>query len=383
MKKNLTLLRVLATVAICFFYVHGGLAQEKKRSWLGRQVNRVLHDTTSIDQPSFTVYPTLAYAPETGIEIGASVLQLFRAKNDSLNRLSELQAFTFFTFNAQYGLWLDNAIYTDKEKWFILGRTRIQRFPMFYYGIGPTTNGDNHAVVDGFNIVFKQRVLRKVANNFFIGPEIDLQSLSDVTFRQPAEGSFELPTGSGGSTNFGFGGALVYDDRHNVLNVRRGFFSELSYLHYRSSLGGNDGFNTINVDIRSFHPIGKKNVLAMQVTGIFQSGDVPFNQLALMGGDMMMRGFYTGRYRDKNMIAAQAEFRMLPFAFHKRLGASLFAGTAVVGPQIGEMSTRYLRASAGVGLRYLLFPKKDIFLRFDIGFSSDGPSYYVFNGEAF
>lgn len=375
--------RIAIAMAMYLLFTLSGFAQDKERSWLGRQAYRVLHDTTSADQPSLTIYPTLAYAPETGLEIGASVLHLFRAKNDSLNRLSELQAFTFFTFNAQYGLWLDNAIYTDKEKWFILGRTRIQRFPMYYYGIGPVTNGDNHALIDGFNVVFKQRVMRKVVKNFFIGPEIDLQSLSDVTFTQPEQDSFELPTGSRGSTNFGFGGALVYDNRHNVLNVRKGFFSELSYLHYRSSLNGNNGFNAINLDIRSFHPIGKRNVLAMQVIGTFQTGDVPFNQLALMGGDMIMRGYYTGRYRDKNMIAAQAEFRMLPFAFHKRLGAALFAGTAVVGPKIGQMSTGNLRASAGVGLRYLLFPKKDIYLRFDVGFSSDGLSYYVFNGEAF
>ena len=375
--------RIFITVSLCVLYTFSGLAQDKERSWLGRQAYRLLHDTTSVDQPSFTIYPTLAYAPETGVEIGASVLQLFRAKNDSLNRLSELQAFTFFTFNAQYGLWLDNAIYTDKDKWFILGRTRIQRFPMFYYGIGPITNNDSHAVVDGFNVVFKQRVLRKVVNNFFVGPEIDLQSLSGVTFKQPEEGSFELPTVSGGSTNFGVGGALVYDNRHNVLNVRKGLFSELSFLHYRSSLNGNNGFNAVNIDVRSFHPMGKRNVLALQLTGIFQTGDVPFNQLALMGGDMMMRGFYTGRYRDKNLIAAQAEFRMLPFAFHKRLGAALFAGSAVVGPHVGKMSTGNLRATAGIGLRYLLFPKKDIYLRFDIGFSSDGLSYYVFNGEAF
>lgn len=382
MKIKFIVPRAIALV-ICFLCTLSASAQDKERSWLGRQAYRVLHDTTSVDQPSFTIYPTLAYAPETGVEIGASVLQLFRAKNDSLNRLSELQAFTFFTFNAQYGLWLDNAIYTDKEKWFILGRTRIQRFPMFYYGIGPTTANNGHAVVDGFNVVFKQRVLRKIANNVFIGPEIDLQSLSGVTFEQPEQGSFELPTGSGGSTNFGVGGALVYDSRHNVLNVRKGLFTELSFLHYRSSLRGNNGFNTVNVDIRSFHPLGKRNVLALQVMGIFQTGDVPFNQLALMGGDMMMRGFYTGRYRDKNMIAAQAEFRMLPFAFHERFGAVLFASSAVVGPHIGEMSTGNLRTAGGVGVRYLLFPKKDIYLRFDIGFSSDGLSYYVFNGEAF
>jgi hypothetical protein len=67
---------------------------------------------------------------------------------------------------------------------------------MFYYGIGPNTSGDNHAIVDAFNIAFRQRVLRKVVKNFFIGPEIDCQCLSGVKFQQPEHGGFELPTGS-------------------------------------------------------------------------------------------------------------------------------------------------------------------------------------------
>ncbi|MCX2479755.1 BamA/TamA family outer membrane protein [Pedobacter sp. MC2016-15] len=348
-----------------------------------RQVQKVLNDTTSADKPSTTVYPTFALSPETGVEIGFSALKLFRAKNDTLNRLSELQAFTFFTFNGQYGLWLDNAIYSDKDKWFFLGRTRIQKFPMFYYGIGPDASGDNHAVVDAFTVAIKQRVLRRVIKNVFAGPEIDFQNTSSVRFNQPEVNPFELPRGSTGSTNIGLGGALVYDNRHNVLNVRKGMFGEVSFLHYNPSLGSSFQYNSINVDLRSFYPVGKRNVLAWQVLGNFQSGEIPFNQLAMMGGDMMMRGYYQGRYRDKNMIAAQTEFRMLPFAFHKRLGGSVFASTAMVAPKVSSFTTNNLKFAGGFGLRYLLFPKKDIYLRLDIGFSKEGSSFYILNGEAF
>ena len=39
--------------------------------------------------------------------------------------------------------------------------------------------------------------------------------------------------------------------------------------------------------------------------------------------------------------------------------------------------------TGGVGVRYLVFPKKDIFLRFDVGFTREGANFYVFSGEAF
>jgi hypothetical protein len=98
---------------------------------------------------------------------------------------------------------------------------------------------------------------------------------------------------------------------------------------------------------------------------------------------MIMRGFYTGRYRDKNMLAFQTEHRWLPFKFSKRIGGTVFAAAAVVAPQVNEFSWKHIRPSGGVGLRYLLFPKKDIFLRLDVGFTKEGPGFYLFTGEAF
>ncbi len=355
----------------------------KRSNFLMRQVNRIFNDTAADHQPSLTYYPSFAYAPETGIELGASILKLFRAKKDPANRLSEIQAFAFFTFNSQYGLWIDNAIYGDKDKWFFLGRTRLQRFPLFYYGIGSETKPHNYAVVDANNIIFRQRILRKVKPNFFIGPEVDFQLLSDVNFKQPDQDPHVLPTGSNGSTNLGLGVAVVYDNRHNVLNVRQGLFAELAFLQYSPGWGSKYKFNSINADLRSFHRVSQRNVFAWQMYATFLHGEVPFNQMALMGGDMGMRGYYQGRFRDKNLVGTQAEFRMLPLSFSKRIGAAVFGGAAVVAPKLNHIHARNMRYSGGIGLRYLLFPKKDIYLRFDLGFTTEGSSFYIYSGEAF
>lgn len=380
--KNYAAVRWLFAL-IFLFHGEDMKAQQLKDSWLWRQAHRIFNDTASAAEASFTVYPTFGYAPETGVELGASALQLFRAKNDTLNRLSELQAFAFVTSRAQYGLWLDNAIYGDKDKWFFLGRTRLQRFPLFYYGIGPHSEVTNHAVVDAFSIAFKQRVLRKVKKNFFVGPEIDFQQLTGVSFNQPEAGEHAVPIGAEGTLNLGLGAALVYDNRHNVLNVRKGFFGELSFLTYSPSLASDYRFNSINLDIRSFHPLNKRNTLAWQFYGNFLHGEVPFNHLALMGGDMLMRGYYQGRYRDKNILASQAELRMLPLPFSKRVGAVVFGSIATVAPTVDAFNLSNLKWSGGFGLRYLLFPKKDIYIRLDIGFTQEGSSFYIFNGEAF
>lgn len=354
-------------------------SQEHKASWIKRYVNSIINDTSSIEKSTFTVYPTFGSSPETGVEIGASIMKLYFAKNDTLNRLSELNAFAFVTIKGQYGLRLENAIYGDKDKWFFLGESKIQQFPMSYYGIGPTTSGKNPALVDAFQITMKQRVLRKIVNNIFAGPGVDYQLLSGVDFIQPKQGNeFPLPLGSDGMQSLGVGAQLVFDNRHNVMNVRNGFFGEIGYYRYYPQ-----AFGSLLTEIRSFHPIGKSNVLAWQVKGQFMNGDVPFHQLALLGGDKIMRGYYQGRYRDKNLLATQVEYRMLPFSFSKRIGAVAFAGAGVVSPTAREFQIRNTQATAGVGLRYLLFPKKDIFIRFDVGFTREGFNLYIYNGEAF
>jgi hypothetical protein len=375
--------RYFFTFLACVLVAQHGTAQSGFGRWVGKKIDYYFNDTTAAADKSLKTYPTFGYSPETGLELGASTLWLFYAKKDTNNRLSELQAFTFFTLKAQYGLWLDNALYSDKDTWFFLGKTRVQRFPLLYYGIGPATTDRNAATVDAYSILFRQRVLHKIIPNLFVGPEVDFQKLFGVNFNQPEHHSFSMPLGSEGATTLGTGGALVYDNRHNVLNVRSGFFAELGVLYYNPSLLSDYRFRSINTDIRSFHRLSKKNVLAWQVLGNFLSGDVPFNQLALLGGETMMRGYYLGRYRDKNLLAAQAELRMLPLPFSKRVGATLFAGVGAVSPGIAAFRSDQALFSGGAGLRYLLFPKKDIFIRMDVGFTREGPGFYFFTGEAF
>jgi hypothetical protein len=370
---------------LIFLILYLSSFQVFSQSLVRKYLNSVLLDTTESSTGKLVVYPMLAYAPETSWEIGFASLYIFKAKGNPENRLSEISGLTFFTLENQYGLWFDHAIYSDQSKWFFLGRIRVQSFPLKYHGIGMDTPEDYLALVDANQILIKERILREVKKDFYIGLETDFQRMSSVDFR-PSEGApnFDLPLGYTGSTNFGLGLGLVYDNRHNVLNVRDGFFAELAYLNYNEAWS-TFGFEGIMADTRIFRPIGKNNVLAWQAIGQFYSGNVPFNQLSLLGGDSMMRGYYLGRFRDKNQVATQLEFRMLPLplGFSKRIGAAVFAGAGTVFPDFSRASINKVVWSAGGGLRFLLFPKKDIYTRFDVAFTEEGSGFYLFIGEAF
>jgi hypothetical protein len=372
-------------VLILLLCVNTSRVYAQKSNFISRYWNRLVNDTTDISKPQFLVYPTLAYAPETSWEFGLSSLYVFYAKRDTSNRLSEINGFTFITLEKQYGFWFDHALYSNKNKWFALGRLRFQSFPLLYHGIGPDSPEEHLAQVNANLIQIKERGLRKLYKSLYLGLEVDYQRLSSVEFVTETNEPVEQPLGSTGSANLGFGIGLLYDNRHNVLNVRKGFFSELALLRYDQTWGSDFSFTSVISDTRLYRPINKRDVLAAQLLGQFNVGKTPFNQLALLGGESIMRGYYLGRFRDNNQIATQVEYRFLPlpFDFTKRWGAALFASTGTVFNDFSTLAVNDFVWAAGGGVRFLLFPKKDIFTRLDVAFTKEGPGFYIFIGEAF
>lgn len=358
---------------------------EKKPFILVRYLNSVLNDTTPDWKPKFLVYPTFAYAPETSWEIGVSALMLFHTRQDTLNRLSELQTFTFVTLERQYGIWFENAVYTNENKWFFLGGAKYQNFPLFYHGIGAESPEEVQALVEGRFTIFKERILRKLEGGLYGGIELSYQRMNRVDFvlgdNVP---NLSLPLGHEGSSNLSAGLGLVFDDRHNVLNVRHGNFFELAFLHSSTHWGSDFTFSNIISDNRIYRPIRNgRDVFAAQLFGQFSTGDVPFNQLALMGGERLMRGYYLGRYRDRHQVAGQVEYRFLPFKPFKRWGGAVFMGAGTVFSETHPINLGNIKLAGGAGVRFLIFPLKDIFVRFDVAVTDEKLGYYIFIGEAF
>jgi hypothetical protein len=255
---------------------------------------------------------------------------------------------------------------------------------MKYFGDGIKRTDKDYLLVNNSNIQLRERVLRRVVGDFYTGVEVDFQKVYNVQFGTTNPSNLDYPRGYNGSTNLGVGLGLVYDTRRNVMNVRSGKFAEIAYLNYSPSIGSTYKFQSTQFDLRYFRQgFHSKQVIGVQAMGFFNKGQVPFNQMALMGGEMMMRGYYQGRYRDNNLMAAQAEYRFLPFPFSKRWGATLFASAGTVAPTASTLISSPYKMAGGLGARYLAFKSKDIFLRLDIAFTSEGRGYYLFFGESF
>jgi Omp85 superfamily domain len=370
---------LLIQAALC----SGQVQQTDSTKLIGRVLDWFTHDNKPPEKPRFIWYPTLAYSPETSLELGLAGSVLFHMKNDHINnRLSEITTFGFLTLNKQYGFWFDNAVYGDRNRWILLGRTRFQYFPLLYYGIGKGTPDTDPTVVEGVYALIRQHHYRQIHGNWFAGIQADYQQLTRVHLENNNPVDRPIPFGASGTRSVALGTGIIYDSRPNYLNTRQGAFAELSWLRYANWLGSDYAFHVLSTEVRHYQKVRKNEVLALQAYANRVIGtEVPFNMLSLMGNESLMRGYYTGRYRDKQYCAAQAEYRWLPFAFSKRLGGAAFAGVGAIGKDLRTLGPA--RWAAGAGMRYLLFPKKDIFLRIDCGMTNEGPGFYIFTGEAF
>ena len=93
-----------------------------------------------------------------------------------------------------------------------------------------------------------------------------------------------------------------------------------------------------------------------------------------------MRGYYHGRYRDRQYLSVQAEYRT---HVYKRLGLVVFGGLGNVGntiPKLLETSPKY---SLGTGIRFLLDKSNQGNIRLDFALGKKSNGIYLSYGESF
>lgn len=97
-----------------------------------------------------------------------------------------------------------------------------------------------------------------------------------------------------------------------------------------------------------------------------------------IGGSNSMRGYYEGRYRDKNEMDLTFELRQRVW---RRSGVVLWVGLATVFDQFSDIRPRRLLPNCGIGYRWEFKRHTNVRLDFGIG---RGETAIIFNiNEAF
>ena len=324
-------------------------------------------------------FPFLFYMPETKFGGGATVLVFLRGDDPEV-RPSMISPILIYTAKRQTMLYLTGELYLDREAWRLDFVGGYSNYPDTFWGLG---NDAPDAAEEDFTprrALLNLSLKRRVAPALYVGGRFDF---ARRTMRESEAGGLldtaAIPGVCDGNV-VSAGLSVTHDDRDSTTFPRSGGFRDLILTVAGGGLGGDYDYRAFRLNAMHFHALSESSVLAAEIIAEARSDEPPFDMLGQLGGDTLLRGDYAGRYRDRNLLACQAEWRR---HLWRRLGGVVFAGVGEVSRDIGDFTLNGLHAAGGFGIRFLLDEQEGLNLRADWGFGEGSSGFYLNLGEAF
>jgi hypothetical protein len=363
------------------------LVQAQPR-FIPKFVRKMLFEKDSSKHSSFFLLPVFSSAPETGVELGASALYSFYT--DTLHqgtRVSNVFAYGTFTTKSQQRLSLSTNYWTPANRYHYTASVKYTNFPNNFYGTGNNTRAADKDPISEKRLQVSLEAEKRFGNYIYLGL---VAGSSDYRYQDKQPGGIyetsPLMEDRNGGTLLFIGPSLTFDSRNNNTYTTRGSHVN-AYLNLMQGLFNNNAYKGgfLNVEYAQFFPLAKRWVLGTDIQSQnLIGGQSPFYLLPSLGNDEMMRGYYNGRFRDRNLIAGQVELR---YRLSDRIGLDGFAGTGTVFRN--SLNLDDLKPDYGGGIRYFFDVEKGLTIRLDYGFGEKRPAenrlsgFYLSLGEAF
>ena len=368
-----------AALLICF-QASNVFSQRKPRGGMFSTEN------DSSKRSRFLILPAIGYAQETGFQYGLVSLNTFYTSDDTLTRNSTIAALASYTSKKQSVFTLKPNIWSKENKYHYVGDIRYRDFPINFYGIGDNTRKADEEKINQQLVRVGAEIEKQRRPGSYTGVNLsyDNYKFSGVQSGGLYETSLFVRDRDGGQVVFA-GISQIIDSRNSNIYATKGTYMKLNYS-YAPNLFGGENFtgSMFKIDFRTFKSYNPKSVLGLNlVYQSLQGSRTPFYLLPQLGNDEIMRGYYTGRYRDRNLLAAQTEFR---YRIIPRIG---FVGFAGAGTAYSRLNLSTIKPSYGGGLRYFFDPVKGLSLRMDYAFGEKRSNekrqqgFYLAFSEAF
>jgi len=327
----------------------------------------------------WSVLPGPFYTPELRLGLGMAVAGIYRVDpNDATTQNSSLSFTGFVSASGALGLGLSSYTFFTDDRWRLFVDGSLNRVPTSFWGIGYDAAQGNEQDYTSNAFRLHPVVMREMADDFYFGVGWDFSTLQadidhpypgDVFTRYHAQTS---PVSSGATVS------LNYDSRDVVTRPQRGQLFKVEYSWFDPSVGADTHFNATELQYDYYHLLNEKSVLAFDLWGRFTRGDVPWDRLSMAGDDRRLRGYYQGRYRDKDVVSGQVEYRR---KLNWRHGYVIWLGAGAVGRNVSDLDNHPLLPTAGVGYRFEVKPAMNV--RLDLGFGKESAGFYFQVAEAF
>lgn len=324
----------------------------------------------------WALVPILMSTAETGLQIGGLVIR-FLNPQDTANKSSTLGFAARVSQKSQVQINLFPEWYWSANRYHATAELNAIRWPAEFYGLGnggdiPKEEADPY-LAQGLG--GKAMIEREIQPGLSAGPHLEF-NYEAVENRGPARRLHAGVSGEKGGLIAGTGAVLTYDGRDAVYWARRGAYARAQNLWHAKAIGSDFDYNGYCLELRRFFPLFQTAALGIAATVKMQTGDVPFRELSTPDGDHQLRGLVRGKYRDRDLLLVQAEYKSY-FAdgdwlsagwIRHRLGWVVFAEAGQVAHDLAEFAADRFHPAFGLGLRYAMNPAQRMNIRVDLGF---------------
>lgn len=328
---------------------------------------------------NWSVLPGPFYTPELKLGLGMAVAGIYRVDpNDRTTQNSSLSFTGFVSASGALGIGLSNYTFFSDDRWRLFVDGSIAKVPTGFWGVGYDAAQDNEQKYTNNSVRLHPVFFREIIPDLYVGIGWDFSSMQ-ASIEAPHPGdTFSRYNAQSSPLSSGATLSVNYDSRDVVTRPERGHFLKAEYTVFDPLTGSDTHFTATELQYDYYHLLNEKSVLAFDLWGRFTHGDVPWDMLSMAGDDRRLRGYYQGRYRDKNVISGQVEYRR---KLNWRHGYALWLGAGALGDKVSDMDNHPLLPTAGIGYRFEVKPAMNI--RLDLGFGKESAGFYFQVAEAF
>jgi len=368
---------------------------------------------------SLILVPIIGSNPATGFMFGVGGQYAFKMKGS--DQFSLVSGSVQATTKSQFLVLLKNNVYSKNERFFYTGDWRFQIFSQPTYGLGTNspeggaldyqftlagqeTEIDSLAQPMEFNFLrIHQTIAYKIKESMYLGIGYNYDGYSKINDQRLSlvPGDTLLTSHYLYNTNYRFDTEKYYssaivanfiiDKRDNMIRPYTGYFMSLGYRGAYRITGNENNSEMILMEWRSYHGVSKRNpshLIALWAMGTFTpEGGFPYMALPATAYDQRgrsARGYAQGRFRGKDYVYTEAEYRFPISPCSGILGGVLFVNATTTNNLAQDLELfESIKPGYGLGLRVMIDKASRSNLTLDYGFGSKSRGFYLSFAETF
>lgn len=364
------------------------VAVVKKESGLKRIINKVIdyfgdankeHPDRAFDI-SFIGGPH--YSSEEGFGIGLAGSGRYKAgknwRNDTVTPYSNITLKLDVATAPMYKIGVEGYHIFPNDPYRLVYDVYFYKFRDKFWGMGYENNRVD-ANETSYSRLQSQAYVNfaiKLRENVFLGPTAMFSYVNANKFEESRAWLFDGQSNRTFTTGLGF--TFMVDTRDIPTGPTNGFYLKLDQQFNPRFMANKYAYSMTEFSVATYKSVWKGGIIAPLLHGRFTYGNTPWGMMSYFGGGNYMRGYYEGRYRDKNELDVTIELRQHVW---RRNGIVVWLSAGTVFPRFDAMRFKHILPNAGIGYRWEF--KKGVNVRLDIGFGKGEKGINFGLNEAF